>query len=57
VRELNNTPSVLFEQGVDRGHTLMDGHPHRFSTDFVQTLLGGHLTRRGAGCPRVPLGT
>ena len=27
-------------------HPLMDGHPHRCSTDFEQTLLGGHLTRR-----------
>jgi hypothetical protein len=36
---------------------FMDGYPHRFSTDFEQTLLGGHLTRRGVGCPRVPLGT
>ena len=25
-------------------HPLMDGHPHRCSTDFEQTLLGGHLT-------------
>ena len=29
------------------GHPLMDGHPHRCSTDFEQTLPGGHLTRRG----------
>jgi hypothetical protein len=36
---------------------MMDGHPNRFSTDFEQILLGGHLTRRGVGCPRVPLGT
>ena len=36
---------------------FMDGHPHRFSTDFEQTLLVGHLARRGAGCPRVPRGT
>jgi len=36
---------------------FMDGHPHRFSTDFEQTLLGEHLARRGAGCARVPLGT
>jgi hypothetical protein len=27
----------------------MDGHPHRFSTDFEQTLLGVHLTRRVLG--------
>jgi hypothetical protein len=27
-------------------YPLMDGHPHRCSTDFEQTLLGGHLTRR-----------
>ena len=40
-------------QGV---HPLMDWHPHRCSTDFEQTLLGGHLARRGVGCPRVPLG-
>jgi hypothetical protein len=36
---------------------LMDGHPHMFSTDSEQTLQGGHLTRRGVVCPRVPLGT
>jgi len=34
-------------------YPLMDGHPHRCSTDFEQTLLGGHLTRRGVGCPWV----
>jgi hypothetical protein len=28
-------------------------HPHRCSTDFEQTLLGGHLTRRGVECPLV----
>jgi hypothetical protein len=27
----------------------MDGHPHRFLTDFEQTLPGKHLTRR-TGC-------
>ena len=43
---------------VARGwvNPVMDGQPHRCSTDFEQTL-GGHLTRRGVGCPRVPLGT
>jgi hypothetical protein len=29
----------------------------QLSTDFEQTLSGGHLARRGVGCPRVPLGT
>jgi hypothetical protein len=24
-------------------HPIMDGHPHRYSTDFEQTLLGGPL--------------
>ena len=33
-------------------HPLVNGHPHRFSTDFEQTLLGGHLTQRDVGCPR-----
>jgi hypothetical protein len=44
---------------VTRGwvHPLMDGHPHRCSTDFERTLPGGHLARRGVGCPRGPLGT
>jgi hypothetical protein len=41
-------------QGV---HPLMDAHPHRCSTDFEQTLLGGHLARLGVGCQRVPRGT
>jgi hypothetical protein len=27
----------------------MDGHPHRCSTDFEQTLPGGHLARRDVG--------
>jgi hypothetical protein len=41
-------------QGVGEppGYPLMDGHPHRFSTDFEQTLLGGHLTRQGVGWTR-----
>ena len=37
-------------------HPLMDGHPHSCSTDFEQTLLGGHLTRRGVGCHTSPYG-
>ncbi len=32
-------------------YPLMDGHPHRYSTDFEQTLLDGDLARRGVGCP------
>ena len=37
-------------------HPLMDGHPHRCSTDFEQTLLGGHLTPRDAHESTSPLG-
>jgi len=35
--------------GYSRVHPLVDGHSHRSSTDFRQTLLGGHLTWHG-GC-------
>jgi hypothetical protein len=48
--------SVISATVCQEGEEEETGHPHRFSTDFEQTPVGGHLTRR-VGCPRVPLGT
>jgi hypothetical protein len=50
---VRNTSRLIVPQNPPRhqgvGPPLMDGHPHRFSTDFEHTLLRGHPTRRGVG--------
>jgi hypothetical protein len=59
VRDANSLIDPRTPQHQQGGvHPFMDGHPHRCSTDFEQRhTTGRHLSRRGVGCPRVPLGT